>query len=196
MQAVRTLLGSLVGLALGIALLIVFIVYLNIGSLWKLVPVGLAVGYSMRLLASTGTPSYFRGALAAALTGAAAFAGPLMAAKVVQNKGPDKVSMPAGAVAAQAEAEAPAAEKETVVVAPEPQLVEGLPTTGVGQIGVRRDRFNPLDAIWLGASVLLAYEFGKGSTRTASDDETSEGDEAPSDESPEQAPEEPVTTEA
>ncbi|TWT48505.1 hypothetical protein [Botrimarina hoheduenensis] len=192
MQATRTLIGALVGLALGIALLMIFIVQLKQDAWWTFIPVGLAIGYSMRVLASTGRESYLRGALAALLTGAAAFLGPQAAAKIVQNKGPT-ITAAKPAEKASDEASEDAAGGDAIVAEETPTVMESLPSANTGSIGLSRSKnFNPLDAVWLGASVLLAYEFGKGSTRKSDADESDDAEA--SDDSPAHAADAPATT--
>lgn len=193
MQATRTLIGALVGLALGIAVLIVFNVNLKQDAWWTFIPVGLVAGLAMRMLASSGRPSYLRGALAAALTGVVAAVGPMITAKIFQNKAPDQVAISAPAADIEVDEET----TETAVPnAQVPEVVqESRSPLPVGAIGARPNKgVQIVDALFLGAAVLIAYELGKGSTSKQED----EADEAAGEgEAAEQPPaEEPASSEA
>ncbi|MEO1495666.1 MAG: hypothetical protein AAFV43_00790 [Planctomycetota bacterium] len=183
MQATRTLIGALVGLALGIALLIVFNVNLRLDAWWTFIPVGLVIGLSMRMLASTGNASYLRGGVAALLTGVAATLGPMVSAAIVQSKGPDKVATNVK-VAPISEEVADDVDLDAMAKMPERKAIAVGPASSVGAIGARPSKgANPLDYVFLGASVLVAYELGKGAVGKSTGeeeaaDESGEGEEA------------------
>ncbi len=183
MQFGKTLVGAIIGAALGIVLLVAVYLQFGIDKTWMAIPVAVLTGLGVRMLAATkGHASYLRGALTVLLA-MGAYLGGVAITKAVANHRAETVTKAVPAHAAKEEpgeagdekTDEPAAEAPPVMAPPaapaNPDLLgrrPAMPTAG------------PWEFLSLAVAALAAYELGRGSggvSRTAMD--TAPGAPAP-----------------
>src|SRR5262245_12435410 len=167
MQLGKSLVGAIIGAAVGIALLIAVTHFKQLDQTWLSIVVAILVGLGVRAMVSTtGHASYLRGALTGILALAAYFGGMQLYSQLAQ-RGILAKKLPAPPVAApEVEGEGAAtteAEVDGVPVpvepvadaapAARPQLVD-MQKGGPAQPG------SPWDYVWLTVAALIAYELG------------------------------------
>jgi hypothetical protein len=171
MQLGKTIVGALIGAALGIGLLVVVFLVFHLDRVWLAVPVALLTGLGVRLLVSTsGHPSYARGALTGLFALVAYLFGWWVVAQVAtaQSKNQPGVraerAAPAVAQADDAaegdDAEADDAD-EAAPAAPFAASRPAAASGGTSRPAMPRD-FKTFDFIWLCVAALIAYELGRG----------------------------------
>jgi hypothetical protein len=176
MQLGKTIVGALIGAALGIGLLVVVFLIFHLDRVWLAVPVALLTGLGVRLLVSTsGHPSYARGALTGLFALMAYLFGWWVVAQVATAQSKDKpgarAERPAAAVAqADDAAEADDAEAgDAAEAAPAAPVAASRPAAASG--GTSRPSmprgWSPFDFIWLCVAGLIAYELGRGTGAAA-----------------------------
>src|SRR5215213_2372669 len=85
MQFGKTLVGAIIGAALGIGLLIAVYLAFGIDKMWMAIPVALLTGLGVRMVAATsGHASYLRGAITVLLA-MGAYLGGLAVTRAVAN---------------------------------------------------------------------------------------------------------------
>jgi hypothetical protein len=180
MQLGKTLVGAIIGAALGIALLVVVFLMFHIDRVWLAIPVALLTGLGVRLLVSTsGHASYLRGAITGVLALMAYLLGWWVVAQVAQAQAknqvagadrPRAVAQPANADDADDAADA------TTEAAPAPAPVAARPAAGgaANQRPAMPRGFSTMDFIWLCVAGLIAYELGRGTGASPAPAVTSE----------------------
>ncbi|MGL4511906.1 MAG: hypothetical protein ACRCT8_02360 [Lacipirellulaceae bacterium] len=175
-----SLLGAVVGLALGVGAKVLFGGVAGITDAWPAAVVGVLAGFAMRTLAASGKTSALRGALAAAAAVGGVIGGDVATAAFIQSQGPSARIAKVDAApkpdttdeAAEADAEAPAPEVDAKAV------VKRDPAIGLTRPQRQTDDVSTM--IWLGASALVAYGLGQGAKSGASGgDQAAEGDDRP-----------------
>src|SRR5215213_4358541 len=92
MQFGKTLVGAIIGAALGIGLLIAVYLAFGIDKMWMAIPVALLTGLGVRMVAATsGHASYLRGAITVLLA-MGAYLGGLAITRAVANHRAENVS--------------------------------------------------------------------------------------------------------
>jgi hypothetical protein len=168
MQFGKTLVGAIIGAALGIGLLVAVYLLFGIDKMWMAIPVALLTGLGVRMVATTGGhASYLRGAITVVIA-MGAYLGGLAITKAVANHRTTNVakaapSRPAGAGGGEAgDEKGDAAAPETAPVAQ-----PAAPTNPELSLHRAPAPFNTRDIIWDGLSLavaaLVAYELGRGS---------------------------------
>lgn len=166
MQLGKTLVGAIIGAALGIGVLVAVFLAFGIDQMWMAIPVAILTGLGVRMMAATrGHASYLRGAITVILALGAYLGGLQVARAVAINRAANaekanppriEVTDPADPDAAKDEAaEAPA----PIVEAPKaaPKAVDG------GQRPAMPHQLDVWDALSLAAAAFIAYELGRGS---------------------------------
>src|SRR5215203_6939429 len=93
MQFGKTLVGAIIGAALGIGLLIAVYLLFGIDKMWMAIPVALLTGLGVRMVAATsGHASYLRGAITVLLA-MGAYLGGLAITRAVANHRAEAVTM-------------------------------------------------------------------------------------------------------
>ena len=163
MQLGKTLVGAIIGAAVGIGMLVAVYVMMGIDRFWLAIPFAIITGLGVRMLVSTaGHASYVRGVLTMLLAMAAYFVGWMVVAQVATARAKKEPAKPIVRVEETAETDAtdPDAPKEETPPPPPvtpPRNVEA-PTmrTAAPLPG------SPWDMIWLAVAALAAYELGRG----------------------------------
>ncbi len=177
----RTLIGGIVGLALG-SILLAVLMSQGIQSYWPILPVGLIAGLTVRSFAKNKHGGYAGGGLAAIATLLALLTGPLLAQKIIANQAP---KTPANRPAAVAQAGEPGDEADAPAEAVATQEPLAVPASDEVSTALRyraqmKQKFPVWDAICLAIGCLIAYEVGKGKPSNTELAEDSE--EVPTDE--------------
>lgn len=179
----RALVGALVGLVVGAAIVGALDVAMNSKAFWSVLVAGLAAGVSMRSLAGGGGGSYAKGALAAIATALAAIGGPIAATQWFSSI---SKATPTAVVANQSASDGEEADEGPAVSAPEvPVVLESEAPNPLSTVQLKRPTASDTtvrDTICLVLGCLLAYQMGKGEAakRASEVDEAAEG-EAPAD---------------
>jgi hypothetical protein len=173
MQFGKTLIGGIIGAALGVGLLV--LVYHQFGkdNMWLSIPVAILTGLGVRLMiARTGQASYARGALTV-LIALGAYLGGLEVTKHYATsraaelaKGVPRAAVDAEAPADPAEKKGPEDAAAPPTPAPDqkagPAAVPG-PTMGELRRPQLPKTFSTWDFLALAVAALVAYELGRGS---------------------------------
>lgn len=180
----RALVGALLGLAAGAAVVGALDVVQGGKAYWSVLIAGLLAGLLMRGVAGGGGSPYAKGALAAIATALAAIGGPIAAtqwfasmssASTLDNVA---VSTPADDAADDADASTEAAE-------PLPEVVPTEATAPLSTVAIKRPVANTSsakDLVCLIIGCLLAYQMGKGSqAKPAAEDADPEAPADPGD---------------
>jgi hypothetical protein len=205
MQLGKTLVGAIIGGALGIVVLLFVQHHHGWDGYWMALPVALLTGLGVRLAAKVkGHPSYLRGALTGLLSIALFIAGQYVVAQVVTRGAAAKpvptqesVVRPA---ADEANTENEAAAIEEPAAAPQTQDQEAAepaadeqaapaddertgPVEGVGQAPMiartpLAKQWTTMDLLWLCIAALIGYSLGRGSEPSSKNVETRD-DNAP-----------------
>lgn len=162
MQAMRTLMGAVVGCALGALAVIAFGLCPDESvnnAMWPVAVVGLIAGLSMRLVASDGRVNYLRGALAALVALVAFMGGEFSKGAITKRQAP---KAPEAAISiqedsAEADSEGGAEGSMDTVMLP----LEELPVVSREQLTAPRSA-ETTDIIWMAVGALVAYQLGKG----------------------------------
>lgn len=166
MQLGKTIVGAIIGGAIGIAALIVAQHYMQIDQTWMAIVVAILTGLGVRAVATTaGHASYLRGALTGILALAAYFGGMKLYSELAQRGilakklQPPPVAAPAegDGETTDAEADGEPVVIQPVTTAPLERTLPAPPRVGQVQPG------SPWDYVWLSIAALIAYEFGRGS---------------------------------
>jgi hypothetical protein len=164
MQLGKTLVGAIIGAALGIGLMVAANRLFQLDDVWLAIPVAILTGLGVRLMVATsGHASYLRGAITGILALAAYLGGVGVQRMVAQTR----AEAPRPPVAAQtteaAEGEAADEAADPAEAAPPAPVQQAPPVRdvrGVPRAGAQAQ--NPLDFVWLGIAALIAYELGRG----------------------------------
>ncbi len=168
MQFGKSLVGAIIGAAVGIGLLLAVYLTLGIDKIWLSIPFAIITGLGVRMLVSTsGHASYVRGALTMLIALAAYIGGWLLVAKVATARANAPSPNPAAA-AGDAEAQdgetkdAEGAEKTDPVA--QPKVIERASEAGIPRAAAPKPtNYSPADMIFLAIAALVAYELGRGS---------------------------------
>jgi hypothetical protein len=173
MQPARTLIGAIVGAALGVAVLYVAYRFAGRDEFWLSIPFALLTGLGVRFaIGGTARASYLRGAITAVLALAAYLGGWSIVAAVARHRAADVSKPHVSASAEAASADSSDAKDATDAAAPAPQPSPAASTPSSAATGMRQPmprQFQPWDFIALAVAALIAYELGRGSdasTRT------------------------------
>jgi hypothetical protein len=166
MQLGKTLVGAIIGAALGIGLLIAVFLFAGIDKMWMAIPVALLTGLGVRMVASTsGHASYLRGAITVLLA-LGAYLGGLAITKAVANHRAEVASKvgPRHVAAEEPGAPGDAKDGEPAVEAPPiaPPTPAPNPELGTHRPAMPRQSFSTWDFISLAVAALVAYELGRG----------------------------------
>jgi hypothetical protein len=172
MQFGKSLIGAIIGAAIGVALLVV--VYLQFGkdNMWLAIPVAILTGLGVRLaIARTGHASYARGALTV-LIALGAYLGGLQVTTALANRKASDLSKGVARVETETDAkaatdDAKGAEDAAPVPAPGPEQKAPANVAMRGGGEMRRPQlpktFSTWDFLALAVAALVAYELGRGS---------------------------------
>ena len=180
MQLGKSLLGGIIGAAVGIGLLLAVHRLSGLDKVWLAVPFALITGLGVRMLVSTsGHASYVRGALTMALALAGYIGGWYLVAQVATARANAPLPIPRAAAEGQPAAE-PGEPEAKVEAAP----AEQPKAAAIADDGQGAAKMRPLapkvfgsnwDMIWLAVAALVAYEMGRGSaTSTAQANQSAE----------------------
>jgi hypothetical protein len=166
MQFGKTLVGAIIGGALGIGLLIIVYLQFGIDKMWMAIPVAVLTGLGVRMVVATsGLVSYLRGAITVLLA-MGAYLGGLAITKAVANHRADTVSKSSPARVATEEPGEPG-DAKVEAAATEAPPVNVPPTAPVNPALARRSAAPPQFSTWdflsLAVAALVAYELGRGS---------------------------------
>jgi hypothetical protein len=169
MQFGKTLVGAIIGAALGIGLLIVVYLQFGIDRMWMAIPVAILTGLGVRILAAKGGhPSYLRGAITVVLALGAYFGGLKISQVVVTHRAaavakanPPRVSGDEPGGAAVAKEGQPAAAVEPADTPPVVPVHTGVAARHQPIQVSTRDFV--MDCLSLAIAALVAYELGRGS---------------------------------
>jgi hypothetical protein len=165
MQIGKTLVGAIIGAALGIGLLIAVYLMFGIDKMWMAIPVAVLTGLGVRMVASTsGHASYLRGAITVLLA-MGAYLGGLAITRAVANHRAATVAKANPPRAAAQEPGDAADAKE--VPAETPPVIAAPVTTKPTDVTAHRpampnQQFSTWDFISLAVAALVAYELGRG----------------------------------
>ena len=170
MQFGKSLLGAIVGAAVGVGLLLLVYLTLGLDKSWLSIPFAILTGLGVRMFASTsGHASYVRGAMTMAVALAAYIGGWFLVAKVASAHANSASSRPAAAAenkAATEPGEAAGTKDATpkdVEPAPQAHLRGGEGAIGRGALPKAGQSYSAVDIICLAIAALVAYEMGRGS---------------------------------
>jgi hypothetical protein len=165
MQLGKSLLGAIIGAAIGIAILLIIYRLFEIDGLWLAIPFALITGMGVRMLVRTGGhASYVRGALTMVLTLAAYIGGWLLVAQMATARANAPKAPPAAAMhdekAGDAEKDADATDQAPPIMETKPQIsmMESPKRTAIAQ-----NQWSTWGFIWLAIAAFVAYEMGRGS---------------------------------
>lgn len=174
MQFGKTLIGAIIGAAIGIALLVIVYMAFTIDAVWLAIPVAILTGLGVRTMVSTsGHPSYLRGATTGVLALAAYLVGWYIVAQVATQRASAAAEPRADLAAAAQPAEGAAgdsadategddAKADAPKAADEPQTRPAGSNAAVARNPAMPRSFSTLDFVWLCLAGLVAYELGRG----------------------------------
>jgi ABC-type antimicrobial peptide transport system permease subunit len=174
MQFGKSLVGAIIGAALGIGLLIVVYLQLGFDKMWMAIPVALLTGLGVRFaVAKSGAASYARGALTVVIA-LAAYLGGLQVSKSIATQRATR----APKATAHADTEQPAADDQAAANPESEPKASGPDATAPKQAASRPlphpmdpathrpnlpNQYPTWDLLALGIAALVAYELGRGS---------------------------------
>ena len=166
MQLGKSLVGAIIGAALGIGLLIVVYLLLGIDKMWMAIPVAILTGLGVRMVAATsGHASYLRGAITVLLA-MGAYLGGLAITRAVANHRAETVSKANPPRVVADEPGEPGDAKADEPAAGAPRVNAPPPTPARTDLSARRptmpNQFSTWDFISLAVAALVAYELGRG----------------------------------
>ena len=167
MQFGKTLIGAIIGAALGIGLLIFVYRQFGIDKMWMAIPVALLTGLGVRMVAATsGHASYLRGAITVLLAMGAYFGGLKISQAVATHRaGTASKANPPHVAAEEPGGPGDAKEGEPAAVVPPvnaPPIASANPDHAArGPAGSHP--ISTWDFLSLAVAALVAYELGRGS---------------------------------
>lgn len=167
MQFGKTLVGALIGAAVGVGLLVAAYLVFKQQGMWLAIVVALATGLGVKAAVSTsGHPSIARGAITLVLALLAYLGGWWLVAGLAKGQAMVAAKQAAPASAEEKGEESPEAPSEEVaeptpLVAAEP-IPGGRGGDGAAARKVAAPGASPLDFVWLAIAALVAYELGRG----------------------------------
>jgi ABC-type antimicrobial peptide transport system permease subunit len=167
MQLGKTLVGAIIGAALGIGLLYAVYLLFHIDAVWLAIPVALLTGLGVRVLVATsGHASYLRGALTVLLALGAYLGGWFLVAAAAKHQAASASKPNASAAAAESGEAGDAKEGQGEPAAPPAEAAPpAAPARNLDDTMHRPAmprQFSTWDFIFLAAAALLAYELGRG----------------------------------
>jgi len=164
MQFGKTLVGAVIGAALGIGLLVAVYLLFGIDKMWMAIPVAVLTGLGVRMVVATsGHASYLRGAITVLLA-MGAYLGGLAITKAVANHRSQTVTKPVAPQAAANEPGEPGDAKGEEPAAAAPPVTA--PPITPANPDLRRSAapppINTWDFLSLAIAALVAYELGRG----------------------------------
>ena len=180
MQLGKSLLGGIIGAAVGIGLLLAVHRLFGIDKVWLAVPFALITGLGVRMLVNTsGHASYVRGALTMVLALAGYIGGWYLVAQVAMVRANAPLPKAVSAAVQQPDAKPGDAEAtDEAVPAEQPQaaaIAEG--GQGAAKTRPRAPKVfgSNWDMVWLAVAALAAYKIGRGTgTSTAQANQSDE----------------------
>jgi hypothetical protein len=166
MQLGKTLVGAIIGAVLGILLLLVVNLVFRFDQTWLAIPVAILVGLGVRMMvATTGHPSYLRGAITGLIALATYIAGWPVVAKVATMKAEAKPAVVAADTADAGAADAEDAAEDAPVEAPKAAPPRPRPLGAANELRkpLMQQETSPWDLAFLGIAAFIAYELGRGS---------------------------------
>lgn len=165
MQLCKSLVGGIIGVAVGIGLLLVVYLLSGIDKVWLAIPFAVVVGLGVRMIVSTtGHASYVRGALTMLLALGGYIAGWYLVAQVATARANAPIAKPPASEQKSAEpapqGDAPA---EAAPATPPPPMGEISNPSGMRRPMAAKGVMSAWDMIFLGIAALIAYEMGRGS---------------------------------
>jgi hypothetical protein len=166
MQFGKTLVGAIIGAALGIGLLVAVYRLFGIDKMWMAIPVAVLTGLGVRMAVATrGHASYLRGAITVLLA-MGAYLGGLAITKAYANHQAENVAKSSPPRVASEEPGEPG-DAKVEAAAPEAPPVNVPPTATANPTLARRSAAPPQFSTWdflsLAVAALVAYELGRGS---------------------------------
>lgn len=164
MQLGKSLVGGIIGAALGIGLLVAIYLLFALDHVGLAVPVAILTGLGVRTMVSTsGHASYARGAITGLLALAAYVGGWYLVADLATRRARAAPKPPTPVTAVDS---ADAGEPSDAPVVEAPPVQERAPVRANPSGAATRKAVapgqNPMDYIWLGIAALVAYELGRG----------------------------------
>jgi hypothetical protein len=180
MQLGKSLVGALVGGAIGIGVLVALYMLTGWDKAWLAIPVAITTGLGVRSAATTGGhASYARGALTAVVAILAFLAFYPVVAKVAV-RGAIAQPIVADPLAAQTTEANTAQTDAAEAAAVEPRQVEERPVPDVGAVPrPRNQQFSTWDFLWLSIAGLIAYELGRGTAAAPASGAAGSPDDGP-----------------
>jgi hypothetical protein len=180
MQLGKSLVGAVIGAAIGIGMLFVASMFMRLDGVWLSIPFAILTGLGVRMFAGTaGRASYLRGALTMLVALAAYIGGWTLVAKVAMAKATAQTTNPAAATepAATTGDDAKEGESKEGESKDEAQVADAGPPAAAPKAAKGAMPIPPSsrtigsnwDIIWLAISALVAYELGRGSGVTPAD---------------------------
>lgn len=165
MQLGKSLLGGIIGAAVGIGLLLAVYRLFGIDKGWLAIPFAIVTGLGVRTMVSTaGHASYFRGALTMLLALAGYIGGWYLAASMAQARANAMTLKPVAVDQKVGEAATSGGTEDAAATPPPPMPIE---SDGLGSTGRRsmapKGAMSTFDIICLAVAALVAYELGRGS---------------------------------
>jgi hypothetical protein len=169
MQLGKSLLGAILGAAVGIGLLLIVYVTLGHDRIWLSIPFAIVTGLGVRMLVSTtGHASYLRGAVTMLIALAAYILGWWVVAQVAVARANTNA---AKAPVHTEESTAPSEVETTATDAPpEPvpaPMAARSDEMAKGRAPAPKAFGSPVDFVCLGIAALVAYQLGRGSESAA-----------------------------
>ena len=163
-----TLIGAIIGAAVGVGLHQFLEVGLQMEASWFFIVIGLLTGLGVRQANKSlaGKVSYVRGAISG-LVALAAIVGSIYLVSILMAKRDTTSSKPLAEAAPAATAEdneaGDAATDETPAPATQPEARPAVAPGGVGKMGGRAEEFSTWQFVFMAVGAFVAYEFGRGS---------------------------------
>ena len=180
MQLGRTLIGAIIGGAVGIGALIAIYFATKWDYAWLAIIVAVITGLGVRwMVATKGHASYARGGITAVFALAAFVLGTMAVAELATRQSAAAAKKPRPAATEQAAEETgdagAGAGDATAERVPEP--VERPAMSGAMRPGNPNRGYSTMDFIWLSVAAFVAYELGRGTGTTKVDERAAEDDD-------------------
>jgi hypothetical protein len=166
-----TLVGAIVGAAVGVGLHQFLEVGMQMEASWFFIVIGLLTGLGVRQAnkAHMGV-SYLRGAISGLVALGAIVLSIYLVSILMAKRDTAKATRPAAAAPAEETTDEEETDGEAADAATEPAAEPDRTAVaggGPGKMGARADEFNTLQFVFMAVGAFLAYEFGRGSAPRA-----------------------------
>ncbi len=165
MQLGKSLLGGIIGAAVGIGLLLAVYRVFGIDKGWLAIPFAIVTGLGVRAMVSTsGHASYFRGALTMLLALAGYIGGWYLAASMAQARANAMTLKPVAVDQKSTEAAGGGSKEEAAPAPPPPSSIDSEALAPSSRRSMApKGAMSTFDIICLAIAALVAYELGRGS---------------------------------